>query len=488
MRTTWNARRNPVFPILLAGFAAVAIGWTPSLAAGQTESQRQVTFTKDIAPILQRSCQTCHRPGGGGPMSLITYEDVRPWARSIKLRTGLRDKSDAMPPWFIEKNIGIQKFKDDPSLSDEEIAKIAQWVDGGAVRGNPADMPPPRQFAKADTWNIGTPDLIVSSVPVTVKAVAPDWHGTINPVPTGLTEDRYIKAVEFKEVRLEGPSGRVGGAAGDLNYFLLHHADVTSDPVDFSGAQPEEVVDREIPSAEDAAKSEAPFRVVYELGQNAMVYSDDAAQLLAAGSTLYYGIHLHSVGKEVPIRIDIGFKFHPRGFKPRYKGSRIATMGGGPAGEDLLDIPAGQDNVRFDSFYSMRQPGKMMTYEPHMHASGKRFCLEAIYPNGVREMLNCSGYNHNWVKTYVYQDDVAPLLPQGTIMHLIGWYDNSAGNRRNTEPRNWKGWGNITIEDMFLHLPQMIFLTQEQFDEQVAARKATQRLTTTASRTGGQSR
>ena len=285
---------------------------------------------------------------------------------------------------------------------------------------------------------------------------------------------------------LEGQSGRVGGgAAGDLNYFLLHHADVTSDPADFSGAQAEDIVDRQAPpSPEDAAKSDAPFRVVYELGQNAMVYADDAAQLLEAGSTLYYGVHLHSVGKEVPIRVDIAFKFHPKGFKPRYKGSRLVTMGGGFSGEDLLDIPAGQDNVRFDSFYTMPQPAKMMTYEPHMHASGKRFCLEAIYPNGIREMLNCSGYNHNWVKTYVYQDDVAPLLPKGTIMHLIGWYDNSAGNRRNIEPRNWKGWGNITIEDMFLHLPQISFLTQEQFDELVAARKAKQRPTTTTSRAG----
>jgi len=94
-------------------------------------------------------------------------------------------------------------------------------------------------------------------------------------------------------------------------------------------------------------------------------------------------------------------------------------------------------------------------------------------------MLNCSGYNHNWVKTYIYDDAVAPLLPKGTIMHIIGWYDNSAGNRRNVDPRNWKGWGNITIEDMFLHLPQMIFLTQEQFDEQVGERKAAQRLNTT---------
>ena len=114
-----------------------------------------VTFTKHVAPILQRSCENCHREGGVAPMALTTYEQVRPWARAIKTRTALRE----MPPWFIEKNIGIQKFKDDPSLSDEEIATIAGWVDGGAPRGNPADMPPPRQYADAAGWTIGTPDL-----------------------------------------------------------------------------------------------------------------------------------------------------------------------------------------------------------------------------------------------------------------------------------------------------------------------------------------
>ena len=116
-----------------------------------------VTFTKDVAPILQRSCQSCHRPESMAPMSLMTYEDVRPWVRSIKRRVVARE----MPPWHIEKNVGIQRFKDDVSLSDAEVATIAAWVDGGAVRGNPADLPPPRKFEDVEQWRIGTPDLIV---------------------------------------------------------------------------------------------------------------------------------------------------------------------------------------------------------------------------------------------------------------------------------------------------------------------------------------
>src|SRR5690349_22500430 len=136
------------------------------LTAGQRPADRsdqQVTFSKDIAPILQRSCQNCHRPGSVAPMSLLTYEEARPWAKSMKLRTSLRDKPNAMPPWFIEKNIGIQQYKGDISLSDAEIDKIARWADNGAPQGNPADAPPPLKFLDAKQWEIGTPDLIVSS-------------------------------------------------------------------------------------------------------------------------------------------------------------------------------------------------------------------------------------------------------------------------------------------------------------------------------------
>src|SRR5437867_7462061 len=158
---------------IIAGMAMVlgaGLAVTASSAKAQTD---EVTFTKEIAPILQRSCQSCHRPDSIAPMSLLTYEEVRPWARAIKERTLLRGRRGAMPPWFIEKEIGIQKFKDDISLSDAEIAKIAKWVDAGAPRGNPADLPPARVFAdNADnsSWQIGAPDLIVTSPAVDMKA------------------------------------------------------------------------------------------------------------------------------------------------------------------------------------------------------------------------------------------------------------------------------------------------------------------------------
>jgi mono/diheme cytochrome c family protein len=147
--------------VLLVGTsiaAAPLLAAAPATAAEQA-AQAPVTFTKDIAPILQNRCQNCHRPGDMAPMSLVTYEEVRPWVRSIKARVAARE----MPPWHIERNIGIQKFKGDPSLTDKEIATIVAWVDRGAPMGNPADLPPARAFDDDDKWHIGTPDLIIRS-------------------------------------------------------------------------------------------------------------------------------------------------------------------------------------------------------------------------------------------------------------------------------------------------------------------------------------
>ena len=156
--------------LLTASLAAAALGVIAPLAlhAQQAPAAREVTFTKDVAPILQRSCENCHRPDGVAPMSLVNYEDVRPWARAIKQRTSIGPKAGVMPPWYVEKNIGIQKFHNDPSLSDDEIAMIGKWADSGAPRGNPADMPPPKVYADRAAWAIGTPDLIVKMKEVVV--------------------------------------------------------------------------------------------------------------------------------------------------------------------------------------------------------------------------------------------------------------------------------------------------------------------------------
>jgi hypothetical protein len=442
---------------LSAGFVVFSILPAQHAAAGQAPGG-QVTFTKDIAPIFQRSCQTCHRDGGIGPMSLITYEEARPWARSIKRKTSVRE----MPPWFIERNIGIQKFKDDTSLSDEEIAKIGRWVDSGAPMGNPADMPPLRQFADGNEWSFGKPDLVASSPVVSVKAIATDWQGDINEfVPLGLTEDRYIKAVQVREIRLNERAvpGTPAAPRAALNISVLHHATIQ--------ARTEFDSESEDPNDSAGRRRGGEFNLVHELGQNATVYPDDVGVLLPANSFLSFRVHTHSTGKDVDVRLDVGFKLHPKGYKPKYVmkgGSTMATFD--------MDIPANDDNVRLDAYTVLKTPAKFLTFEPHMHASGKRMCIQAILPSGVRQTLNCAGYNHNWVKVYNYEDEVAPLLPAGTIVHIIGWYDNSANNPRNPEPRNWKGFGNRSIEDMMFNLGKYLPLTEAEFKAELDARKA----------------
>src|SRR6478736_2057945 len=180
----------------LAIAVTASIGLTAGGAQAQTAGRTPaaagpVTFSKDVAPILQRACQNCHRPGMMAPMSLLTYKDARPWARSIKTKVASRE----MPPWFIDKHVGIQKFKNDPSLSDKEVETIAKWVDAGAPEGNPADLPKPREFNGLATWHI-KPDVIVKMPkPYMLKAKGPDEFVDVT-IDPGFKEDMYVKAIE----------------------------------------------------------------------------------------------------------------------------------------------------------------------------------------------------------------------------------------------------------------------------------------------------
>jgi hypothetical protein len=428
--------------VLIAGMAAffcAGAAVTLSSAWAQTD---QVTFTKDIAPILQRSCQGCHRPDSIAPMSLLTYEEVRPWAKEIKERTMLRHRRGAMPPWFIEKGIGIQKFKDDISLSDAEIATIAKWADTGAVRGNPADMPQARVFADSATWQIGTPDLIVTSPTVEMKAISPDYWGALAAVPTALTEDRYVAAMEIKEVN---DSRNKPGRATVGGLFVFHHALLSVNGPDgrpSGGAWP-----------------------VHEVGRNADIFDTQAGKLLRAGSTISFpSVHLHANGKDTNAYLQIGFKFHPVGYAPKIQSTLISF------GTDDLDIPGGA-TVTQSAYMTLAQPTKLTVFEPHMHATGIRMCLEAIYGSQV-ETLSCSGYDHNWVKTYAYEEDAAPLLPRGTILKMTGYFDNTPGNKNVVDPRNWSGLGHRSIDNMLVMIAQGVNLTDEQFAQEVAQRRA----------------
>lgn len=423
----------------LCGLVLLAAGVLPAHAAGKDTGP--VTFTKDIAPILQRSCQTCHRPDSIAPMSLLTYEQVRPFARAIRQQTSLRQ----MPPWYIEKEIGIQKFLADPSLSDAEIAMIGRWVDAGAPEGNPADMPPPKKFAEAREWALGKPDLIVASPDVTMEATQPDWWGQLGVTSTGLTEDRYIASSEIREVNDIPPGKSTRATVGGLNVF--HHASVTVIPP---------------PGVEPDPSSSLP---AHEVGRNGDIFDPDAGRMLKAGSSISFNNnHLHANGRKTKGRLEVGLRFHPKGYKPK-KDFRAIFFG-----TTEIDLPGNTPNQRVEAYYTLPENGRIMNFEPHMHATATRMCFEAIYGSTV-QTLNCAGYNHSWVRNYQYDPESAPLLPKGTILRVVGWFDTTPANPRLIDYRNWTGGGNRSVDNMFISLSHMSVLTDEQFKAEVAKRE-----------------
>ena len=355
----------------------------------------------------------------------------------------------AMPPFFVEKDIGIHAFKNDPSLSDEELAMIQAWADNGAPEGDPADMPPPRDFAETGLWTIGKPDLILRSRDMTIPAVGPDRWGDIGIVPTGLTEDRYVQAVEVREVNdipTEAASSTVGGR------YMWHHMTYSSGVLSEDGM---EVL---------GPRTNWP---IHEVGRNADVFPERAGRLLPANSALHLrASHLHSNGRESTGHLEFGFKFFPEGYMPAY------TSTGPRLGNGIdIDVKPNQANQEFHSYQVLQEHTKIIAFEPHLHAPGVRMCLEAIWGHN-QFTLNCVGYDHNWVKQYVYEDDAAPLLPKGTILHIIGFLDTTSDNPNISDARNWAGGGRRSVSNMFIDLGYSVELTEEQFQEEMAARRA----------------
>ena len=436
---------------------ALAVGASSPLVlrAAPVTVPDEVTYTKDIAPILQRSCENCHRPNGAGPMSLTTYEEVRPWARAIKQRTGIGPHAGVMPPWYMEKNIGIQKYKDDPSLSDLEVAKVAKWADTGAVRGNPADMPTARKYVDDSVWRIGTPDLIVKLQDVTVKGNAPDWWGEIESVPIPMDEDRYVLAVEVKEVNDVDTHNKDRQTVGGR--YVFHHLIYRTQ------------VGTEAPSDLEllAGSDNVVNWPVHEVGRNPDYFDPKAAVHLKKGSFIVSdSVHLHSNGHDTQSHLEFGYKFAPKGYKPEFRRALIG-LGNGVD----IDIKAMTTDQQLHAYTVLQEPTKLVSFEPHLHAPGTRMCLEAIWGYNI-QTLSCVGYDHNWVRGYSFADDVAPLLPKGTILHITGYMNNSPSNKNVPDPRNWQGSGNRSIANMFIDLGNRVALTDEQFQAEMKARIA----------------
>lgn len=442
-----------------AGVLVIAVGAAAPVGTQQPPaSGAQVTFAKEVAPILQRSCQNCHRPGSVAPMSLITYEEARPWARSIKNRVSKRE----MPPWDIDRNVGIQDFKNDPSLSDSEIDTIAKWVDGGAPMGNPADMPAPKQFDDPRLWHIGNgkPDMIVSMPkPFKVPAVSADINVEFL-ADSGLTEDRYIKAVEIK------PDPK--------SFRVVHHAalDIVEPAADLSATRENYGM--------GGARS---FLAEYALGKDADIFPEDTGRLMKAGSKVNFNIHYYSNGEEAENVTSVGLVFYPKGYVPKHK---VITQHIGETAD--LDVPGGTIG-RVDGYQMLSENAQIVMMQPHMHSRGLRQCFEAIFPattgdvsrgNGTqtrRETLSCINYQMNWNLAHTFKDEYAPLLPKGTILHIMSWYDNTQ-SKFNPDSKNWVGNGPRSVDIMSYQWQSFFYLTDEEYQQKLKERAARRGIST----------
>lgn len=435
--------------------SAQLLSGPPSAAVPSGEAD--VTFARDVAPILQANCEHCHRAGGVAPMSFQTYEQTRPWAPVIAYRTGIRDRAGAMPPYYLERGIGIQHMQDDERLSEAEIEMIAAWAEAGAPLGDPADLPPARDWDNSGAWRLGEPDLIVTTEPFLMRAGSPDWWGDMPSIPVGIDQDRYVRAVEIREVNTVDVGNRGETSVGGS--WIWHH-------MIWSTRVPQD----ENEEAEDRATSDAPAVVswpVHELGRNPDIFDPRAGRLLRAGSEVVSNsVHLHAGGQDAEAFLEIGFFFHPEDYEPEYR-----TPSGGLGDGMNIDILGGVDEMQeLHAFQVLREHTKITSFEPHLHGPGARMCLQAIWGMQI-ETLSCSGYDHNWVKQYTYDDDYAPILPAGTVLHMVGYMDMSENSSNVPDPRNWQGSGNRSITNMFIDLGTRVALTDEQFVREMAQRR-----------------
>ncbi|HJZ75099.1 MAG TPA: cytochrome c [Vicinamibacterales bacterium] len=361
------------------------------------------TFSKDVAPIFYKSCVECHRPTMFAPMSLVTYDEARPWARSIKQRVVAR----AMPPWGADAPHGV--FKNDPSLSQAEIDTIAAWVDAGAPKGEDKDLPSPPQFA--DGWTIGKPDAVFTmEEDFDIPASGAVEYQYIR-VPTHLTDDKWIQALEIRP-----------GAPAQVHHVIAFTQPAGA-PLNGNGVLGPTNIGGTTPN------------------KPGITYPAGVARLLRGNHDIVLQMHYTTNGKEAKDRTRVGIIYAKEPPK------KLAV--GGMVLQPRFVIPAYDGNAEVKGVTKLQRDTTVWTLTPHMHVRGKDMKYIAHYPDGTTEtLLNVPKYDFNWQITY---ELAAPkVLPKGTEVEVIAHYDNSTGNKFNPDPSKDVRWGDQTWEEMMI--------------------------------------
>ena len=434
---------------LLAGLTVGAVGLSVGAVALTAQpASNSVTFAKDVSRIFQEKCNECHRPGTAAPMALETYEQARPWARSIKQRVTMHQ----MPPWSIDKSVGIQKFSNDRSLSDAEVNTIVSWVDSGAPLGNAKDMPPPQQWPAEQAWllakQFGQPDFVIQSDPYTMPARSQDqWWKPLADVP--VTEPRWVRAVEMRPGTTEGRK--------ITHHALAHLVQNDPDALRFS-------------NVEDSGDGQGGVLMEWAVGKNFDIYREGTGKLLLPGSHIWWDIHYHAVGEEIRDHVELGVWLYPKGQEPKYRTYLTAFNATNTSGA-ALDIPPNSVAVT-QGFHVLKQAARLENFQPHMHLRGKAMLLDAILPDGTTQTISyVSNFDFNWMTNYIYADDAAPVLPKGTIVHVTSWHDNTVANRGNPDPNQWVGWGDRTVDEMAHAWVNVTYISDDDYNAWAAQHK-----------------
>jgi len=414
-----------ILVVLRITAVAIIVGGVGLIAA--SPSTTSPTFYKDVRPILEQHCQSCHRADEIAPFALVTYHDTKPWAQEIL--QAIEDHK--MPPWFADPCCG--HFANDPSLTPQQLQTIADWVKSGAPAGNENEKDAPPLHRWTAGWNIAPPDLILK-MPRPVKIPASgDIEYTYEIVPTNFTEGKWVRMSELR------PSAR--------NH--VHHAVVYIRPPESSWLRGAPVGMPFTASTlhdphlmHEAHSTTSDLLLVYAPGSAPESFPEDMAKFIPAHSDLIFQMHYTSNGRAASDQSSLGLVFSKEAPKQRVLTLQLAND------HDSIPIPPNTDNYRVEVSGTLPNDATLLSFFPHMHLRGKKFEYNIVHADGSRETLLRVNYDFYWQLSYALGEP--RRLRAGTKIEAIAWYDNSKNNQHNPDPNSAVKWGDQTYNEMMV--------------------------------------